>query len=190
MPIHLGTVAQLISTGRLPVDVALVQLSEADADGDHTLGLTADYLQAAVAAARVTLAEVNPRVPRTFGDTTVPTAQVAEVVFDDRPLIELDQRAITDEDRAIAAHVAPLIPDGATLQVGVGGTPDAVLAALRGHREIGIHSELVSDAMVDLVEAGVITNARKEIDAGITVAGVLFGTERVFRWADRNPSLH
>ena len=84
------------------------------------------------AAARVTLAEVNPRVPRTFGDTTVHAAQVAEVVLDDRPLIELDQRAITDEDRAIAAHVAALIPDGATLQVGVGGTPDAVLAELRG----------------------------------------------------------
>ena len=112
------------------------------------------------------------------------------MVVDDRPLIELDQRAITDEDRAIATHVAPLIPDGATLQVGVGGTPDAVLAALRGHRDIGIHSGLVSDAMVDLVEAGVITNARKEIDAGITIAGVVFGTERVFRWADRNPSLH
>ena len=97
-------------------------------------------------------------------------------------------RAITDEDRAIAAHVAAIIPDGATLQVGVGGTPDAVLAALRDHRDIGVHSGLASDAMVELVEAGVITNARKEIDTGITTAGVLFGTERLFRWADGNPS--
>jgi acetyl-CoA hydrolase len=115
--------------------------------------------------------------------------QVAAVVIDDRPLIELEQRAITDEDRAIAGHVAALIPDGATLQVGVGGTPDAVLAALRDHRDIGIHSGLASDAMVDLVEAGVITNARKEIDAGTTTAGVLFGTDRLFRWADGNPAL-
>jgi acyl-CoA hydrolase len=128
-------------------------------------------------------------VPRTSGDTTVHAEQVTAVVIDDRPLIELEQRAITDEDRAIAAHVAALIPDGATLQVGVGGTPDAVLAALRDHRDIGVHSGLASDAMVDLVEAGVITNARKEIDTGTTIAGVLFGTERLFRWADGNPTL-
>jgi acyl-CoA hydrolase len=189
IPIHLGTMTQLIATGRLPVDVALIQLSEADGESRHSLGLTADYLQAAVAAARVTLAEVNRRVPRTFGDTTVHAEQVAEVVLDDRPLIELEQRAITAEDRAIAAHVAALIPDGATLQVGVGGTPDAVLAELRGHRDIGVHSGLASDTMVDLVEAGVITNARKEIDTGVTIAGVLFGTERLFRWADGNPAL-
>ena len=188
LPIHLGTVAQLIETGRLPVDVALVQLSAADGDGRHSLGLTADYIREAVTAARVTLAEVNPRVPWTFGET-VDASELAAVVEDDRPLIELDQREITDDDRAIAAHVAAMIPDGATLQVGVGGTPDAVLAALRDHRDIGVHSGLASDAMVDLVEAGVITNARKEIDPGITTAGVLFGTERVFRWADGNRAL-
>jgi len=188
LPIHLGTVAQLIATGRLPVDVALVQLSAADAGGRHSLGLTADYIREAVTAARVTLAEVNPRVPWTFGET-VDASELAAVVDDDRPLIELDQRGITDDDRAIAAHVAAMIPDGATLQVGVGGTPDAVLAALRDHRDIGVHSGLASDAMVDLVEAGVITNARKEIDAGVTTAGVLFGTERVFRWADGNRAL-
>ncbi len=189
IPVHLGIMEQLILSGRLTVDVALVQLSDADAAGRHTLGLTADYLQAAIAMARTTLAEVNPRVPRTHGDTEVKASQIAAVVHDDRPLIELDQRAITDEDRAIARHVAALVPDGATLQVGVGGTPDAVLAELRGHRDLGVHSGLASDAMVDLVERGVITNARKEIDTGFTIAGVLFGTERLFRWADRNPSL-
>jgi len=189
LPIHLGTVAQLIASGRLHVDVALVQLSEADADGRHSVGVTSDYVLQAIAAARVTIAEVNPRVPRTFGDTVVHASQLAAVVADDRPLIELEQRPITAEDRAIAHHVAALIPDGATLQVGVGGTPDAVLAELRGHRDLGIHSGLVSDAMVDLVEAGVVTNARKEIDAGFTVAGLLFGTERLFRWADGNEAL-
>jgi acyl-CoA hydrolase len=189
MPIHLGTLPQLISSGRLRVDVALVQLSAPDSDGVHRLGLVADYLQAAIASARVTIAEVNPRVPCTRGDTAVHAAQIAAVVHDDRPLIELEQRALKEEDRAIAQHVAAVIPDGATLQVGVGGTPDAVLAELRGHRDLGVHSGLVSDAVLDLVEIGAVTNRYKEIDASFVVAGALLGTERLFRWADQNPIL-
>jgi acetyl-CoA hydrolase len=93
------------------------------------------------------------------------------------------------EDEAIAAHVAALVPDGATMQFGVGGTPDAVLAALGDKHDLGVHSGLISDAVLDLVEAGVVTNARKPIDAGLTVTGVIVGSERLYRWADRNPHL-
>jgi acetyl-CoA hydrolase len=189
MPIHIGTVPQLIASGRLRIDVVLAQVAPANAEGDHSLGLVADYLQAAIAAARVTLAEVNPRVPFTLGDTLVPSNRIAATVRDDRPLVAVERRPPLPEDEAIGRLVAGLIPDGATLQFGVGGTPDAVLAHLRGKRELGIHSGLVSDAVVELVESGVVTNARKEIDAGVTVAGALFGTERLYRWADRNPRL-
>jgi acyl-CoA hydrolase len=110
MPIHLGTIPGLISSGRLKVDVVLVQLSEADADGNHSLGLVADYLQSAIATARITIAEVNPRVPRTLGDTTVPPARIAAVVRDDRPLIELAARPLTDDDRAVGRLIAAVVP--------------------------------------------------------------------------------
>lgn len=189
VPIHLGSIPGLITTGRMPVDVVLVQLSPPDAGGVHSLGLMADYLQAAIAAARVTLAEVNERVPRTPGDTAVAAERIAAIVHDNRPLIEVELRAPTADDRAIAHHVAERIPDGATVQVGVGGTPDAVLAELRGHRDLGIHSGLLSDAMVDLVEAGAVTNLRKEIDRSCIIGGALYGTERLYRWADENPIL-
>jgi acetyl-CoA hydrolase len=147
----------------------------------------ADYLQAAIDAARVTIAEVNPRVPRTHGDTAVHAAKIAAVVHDDRPLIEVPPRPLKEQDRTIGGLIAALVPDGATVQVGIGGTPDAVLAELRGHRDLGIHSGLMSDAILDLVEAGAVTNRRKEIDASSLVAGSLLGTERLYRWADENP---
>jgi acetyl-CoA hydrolase len=187
VPIHLGTIPGLITSGRLDVDVALVQLSPADAEGCHSLGLVADYLQAAIAKARVTIAEVNPRVPRTLGETAVRADQLAAVVHDDRPLIEVERRAGSDADRAIAELVAGVIPDGATIQIGIGATPDAVLAALHGHHDLGVHSGLISDAVLDLVEAGVVTHRRKEIDSSAIVTGSLLGTERLYRWADENP---
>jgi acetyl-CoA hydrolase len=189
VPIHLGTIPHLISSGRLNVDVVFVQLSEAGVDGKHSLGLIADYLQAAIATARVTIAEVNPRVPFTHGDTAVDAAKIAAIVPDDRALIELPPRTIRDEDRAIARLVAALVPDGATVQVGVGATPDAVLAELRGHRDLGVHTGLLTEAVVDLIECGAVTNSRKEIDASSVVAGHLLGSDRLYRWADDNPAL-
>ena len=117
------------------------------------------------------IAEVNPHVPFTFGDTLVPADRVTAVVHDDRPLIAVDRRPPLPEDELIAEHVAGLIPDGATIQIGIGGTPEAVLARLADRRDLGIHSGLLSDALVDLIERGVVTNARKEIDTGTTIAG-------------------
>jgi acyl-CoA hydrolase len=189
IPAHFGSIAQLIDSGRLLVDVAMVQVSPAAADGTHSLGLVADYTRRAIAKARVTLAEVNPRVPFTSGDTIVTASDLAAVVTDDRPLIEVPRRTPTATDVAIANHIATLIPDGATLQLGVGSTPDAVLASLRGATDLGFHSGLISEAVVDLIEAGVITNARKEIDSGVTVGGLLFGGDRLFRWGHNNAAL-
>jgi acyl-CoA hydrolase len=189
LPVHLGTIPDLITSGRLPVDVVLMQVSAPNADGFHSLGVMADYLQPAVERARVVLAEVNERVPFTFGDTLIAGDRLSVVVVDDGPLVTVEPRAPLPEDDVIGGLVASLIPDGATIQFGIGGTPDAVLGHLRGHHDLGVHSGLISDAVVALVEAGVVTNRCKEIDAGVTVAGALYGTERLYRWADHNDSL-
>ena len=190
LPVHIGSLPALITERRLAVDAVLVQVSAADGEGRHSLGLIADYVQAAMAEARVVLAEVNPHVPFTFGDTIVPADRFDAVVHDDRPPVSVKRRrAPSPEDEVIAQHVAALVPDGATVQFGVGGTPDAVVAALGAKHDLGVHSGLVTDGLVDLVESGAVTNGRKEIDTGRTVTGALFGTARLYAWADRNPTL-
>jgi acetyl-CoA hydrolase len=189
LPVHIGSMPSLIAARRVRVDAVLLQLSTSDDRGSHSLGLVSDYLQAAIAASRVTIAEVNPHVPFTLGETIVPSAALSATVDDDRPPLHVDRRPPSPDDETIGALVASIIPDGATIQFGVGGTPDAVIAQLHGKHDLGVHSGLISDATVDLIEAGVVTNRRKEIDAGLTVTGALFGTDRLYSWADRNPSL-
>jgi acetyl-CoA hydrolase len=189
MPVHIGSVPTLITSGRIPVDVALVQVSEPGPHGSHSAGLVSDYVLPAIDAARTVLAEVNPHVPFTYGDTVVAADRLTATVVDRRPLIPVEQRAPLPEDTVIGRRIAELIPDRATIQFGIGGTPDAVLGGLGGHRDLGVHSGLVSDAFVDLVEAGVVTNRYKELDAGVTVSGALFGTERLYDWARDNTAL-
>lgn len=189
IPTHLGEVTRLMASGRLRFDVVMIQLSPADAAGDHSLGAISDFLQPAVKAARVVLAEINPHAPFTYGDTIVNANEITDLVYDDRPMIEVPQRPPTDEDNAIGGHIAAVIPDGATIQIGVGGTPDAVLARLSHARHLGFHAGLITDAVVELVEAGVITNERKEVDVGVSVSGSLFGTERLYRWANHQRAL-
>jgi acetyl-CoA hydrolase len=189
VPAHLGSLPDLFASGAIPVDVVLCQLSSSDADGRHSFGLIADYLPAAIAAARVTIAEINPNVPYTFGPTVDASDDRLITVDDNRPLPEVKRRIPSQEERAIAAQVAALVPDGATIQFGVGGAPDAVVAALGDKRELGIHTGLLGDAVLDLVEAGAITNTRKPVDVGRTVTGAIVGTERLYRWAHSNPGL-
>ena len=119
----------------------------------------------------------------------MPAGRLALVVHDDRPLLPVERQPPSREDEAIATHVAALVPDGATIQFGVGRTPDAVLRKLVDKRDLGVHSGLISDAFVDLIELGVVTNRQKPIDRSVTVTGALFGTDRLYRWADRNPDL-
>ncbi len=189
VPAHLGALPELFTRGSPRIDVVLAQVSEADGSGRHSFGLVADYVHAAVHSSRTVLAEVNPNVPFSFGHTTVPTSSFAAIVRDDRPLICVERRTPSETDWAIGTHVASLIPDRATLQVGVGGIPDAVVQSLSNHRELGIHTGLMTEALVDLIEAGAISNAHKGIDEGVSVAGSLFGTDRLYRMADRNPAL-
>ncbi|MEO5902223.1 MAG: acetyl-CoA hydrolase/transferase C-terminal domain-containing protein [Ilumatobacteraceae bacterium] len=189
LPVHFGSLPRLMVEGRVRVDAVLVQVSTANAAGEHSLGLVVDYLPAAMSVARTVLAEVNPHVPFTFGDTIVAADRFAAVVHDGRPLIHVERRAPLPEDEVIGDLVAAWIPDGATIQFGIGGTPDAVLARLHDRNDLGVHSGLISDAVVGLIDAGVVTNRRKEIDAGVTVAGALFGSERLYAWAAENPAL-
>jgi acyl-CoA hydrolase len=189
LPVHLATVPQLIAEGRLRFDAVMAQISPAGADGVHSLGLVSDLLRPAIDTARVVLGEVNPNVPFTFGDTSLPAARIAELVHDDRPLISVDPRPTDAVGQRIAELIAPLIPDGATLQIGVGGLQDSILGRLTTRSGLGIHSGLISDAVLDLIELGVMDNARKPIDQGISVTGALFGTSRLYKWAHRNPRL-
>ncbi|AZG45123.1 acetyl-CoA hydrolase/transferase family protein [Gordonia insulae] len=188
IPCHVGQVAPMIVTGHLPCDVAFVQVSPADANGDHSFGLISDYVRAAVTTARVVIAEVNDQVPYTLGEL-LPASQIDHMVHVSRPPIQVSPARIGDTDRAIAGFAAAYIEDGSVIQMGVGAVPDAMLQLLVDRTDLGVHSGMVGDGLVDLVEAGAVTNARKRIDPGVTVTGALIGTQRLYDFAHRNPDM-
>ncbi len=189
LPVHLGSLPDLFARRTPRIDVALVQVSPVGETGLHSFGLVADYTPAAVAAARTSLAEINTNVPYTLGHEALPPSSFAATTQDSRPLITVERRSPTVTDLAIGEIVSSLIPDGATLQVGVGATADAVVQCLRGRRDLGIHTGLMNEALVDLTLAGAVTNTRKGLDPGRSVAGSLVGTDRLYRLADRNCAL-
>lgn len=180
VPTHYSALPGLFASGSLPSDVGLVQVSPADEDGLYSLGVGVDYIADAVPHTRTLIAEVNRRMPATRGSVRLPRSRFAAVVETDRPLLELPDAAASDVDRGIAATIAQLIEDGDTIQIGVGGLPTAVLAALQGHRALGVHSGMISDGIADLVEAGVVTGERKEIDAGLVVTGAALGSRSLY----------
>jgi acyl-CoA hydrolase len=186
VPCHVGQVAALIEQGLIGCDVAFVQVSPPDAEGNHSFGLINDFVQAAVKKARVVIAEVNERVPFTFGDALLPAARIDCAVHVARMPVEVPAARITATDLSIAKVVAGYIGDGSVLQVGIGAVPDAILRLIDDRRDLGVHSGMIGDALVDLVEAGAITNARKSIDTGISITGALIGTARLYEFANRN----
>ena len=173
----------------LKPDVALVQLSPPDIHGYCSFGVAVDYTKPAAESAKVVLAQINPNMPRTLGDSFIHISQIDAIVETDVPLLELTPPRITEVERAIGANCAELIQDGDTLQLGIGAIPDAVLLSLKGKRDLGIHSEMISDGVVELVEAGVITNARKNFHPGKSVITFLMGTRRLYDYVDDNPSI-
>ncbi|GAB3385502.1 acetyl-CoA hydrolase/transferase family protein [Amycolatopsis echigonensis] len=189
VPSHYSTLPHLLAGGSLRADVVLIQVAPAGADGRHSLGLADDYVSAAIPGARVVIAEVNDQVPRTPGDWMPRTADFDVVVHTSRAPAEMPPRAITAQTQRIAEHVAGLIDDGATLQFGIGALPEAVLSQLTDRTDLGVHSGLLNDTAAELMAAGVITNARKSVDRGRSVAGLLMGTRRLFRFADGNPAI-
>jgi acyl-CoA hydrolase len=189
LPSHISAVPGLIESGRLPVDVVFVQVSPPGTDGRHSLGLVADYLPAAVARARTVIAEVNDQVPCTLGTCWLEPADIDHFVYTSRPPVSLSESTPGPAEERIGALVAGLVPDGAVLQLGVGHTPQAVAHGLTDKYDLGVHSGVVGDWLVDLAESGVVTNARKAIDTGVTVTGALFGSRRLYDFAHANPAL-
>ncbi|MBO9724367.1 MAG: acetyl-CoA hydrolase/transferase family protein [Novosphingobium sp.] len=188
IPVHVSQIACLIEAGIMPCDVAMLQVSPADAQGNHSCGLISDYVRVAVDKARLVIAEVNEQVPYVPGETT-PGDLIDVAVHVSRAPVEVAPAKIGPTDEAIARHCAEFIGDGAVLQTGVGAVPDAVLRLLHDRRDLGVHSGMLGDGLVDLAEAGVLTNARKEIDRGVSINGALIGTRRLYDWAAHNPAI-
>jgi acyl-CoA hydrolase len=174
------------SQGPWAADAVLVQTAPCDDAGRLSLGVSTSYALPVARTAPLVIAEVNHRMPRTRGDSTIPLDRVAAWVETDRPLVRYPSPEIGEVERRIAAHVAELVPDGATIQVGIGATPEAVVSGLRGHRDLGVHSALF-DAMLPLLEAGAITGAQNRRHPGCLDLGEVMGTEPLFRWVHDNP---
>jgi acetyl-CoA hydrolase len=188
-PVLLSELPLLFKRGILPLDVALVHLSPPDAEGYCTYGVEAGLTITAAESARLVIGEINEQMARTLGDTRIHISNVDVIVPSDYPNAELCFTPDGPDDlvRAIAGFIAERIPDGATLQTGIGGIPDAVLKFLVDKKNLGVHSELFSDGVIDLVERGVITGAEKCIHPGKITAGFLIGTRRLYRWVNNNP---
>ena len=189
VPCYVSAVPALVRTGAIRVDVLLLRVKPHPKPGYFTVGVMADFVPALVAAARCVIAEVDQRLPVTAQYALVAASDIDMLTECDGDEILLPDPEPDEIDQRVAAHVAALVPDGATIQVGVGGLPVAVCRALNGHRDLGVHSGVISDVIVDLVEKGVVTNARKGIDVGRTVTGGLFGSRRLMDFADGNAAL-
>lgn len=189
VPCHYSHLPDLICQKRLPADVVLLQVSPPDEQGRYSLGLVHEYLTTALEEARVVIGEVNPAIPWTYGSVYLNAADFALLVKSEHAPVETERANPGALEQAIAQHIADHVQDGATLQVGVGKIPDAVLSALHGRRDLGLHSGAIGDGIAQLAEVGVLTNARKGIDVGLGIAGILMGGERLRRWAHRNPAL-
>ena len=173
----------------LPVDVALISVTPPTPEGKVSLGVSCDYTAEAVRAAKIVIAQVNPSMPYTYGGTELSVEDIDVFVAHDEPVIELPQGRIGDVEKAIGSNCATLIPDGATLQLGIGAIPDAVLLFLKDKKDLGIHSEMFSDGVVELAEAGVITNAKKTLKPGKFVVTFLMGTKRLYDFVNNNPNV-
>lgn len=188
-PVFLSEIPTLFRDGTLKLDVALLQVSPPDAHGFCRLGLSVATARAAADSADLVIAEINPRVPRALGHSALHVSRIAYGVEVDRPLPEVRGEPPGEVELAIGRHIAAEIPSGATLQMGIGVIPDATLAALRDHEDLGVHTEMFSDGLVELCERGVVTNRLKPRFPGRVIASFAMGTERLHAFADDNPFL-
>jgi acyl-CoA hydrolase len=179
IPCHYSALPRLFADGALPHDVALLQVSPPDSDGMCSLGIGVDYVADALPHTATVIAEINQRMPRTNGPR-IPADRFAAVLETDRPLAEAPDRAPDETDRRIGGAVAELIPDGATIQIGVGPLPSAVLASLADHCDLGFHSGMMTDGVLDLIDSGVLNGARKELDPGVIITGAAMGSRRLY----------
>lgn len=186
-PVMLSQIPRLFRTGRLVLDIAVIQVSPPDDHGYCSYGVEVGVTKSAAESAGIVIAEVNPNMPRTLGDSFIHVNQIDWFVEVDYLLPEVQPLPVNPVQDRIASHIAPLVPDAATLQMGIGGIPDAVLRQLDGHRNLGVHTELFSDGVMHMIEVGVITNARKTLHTGKVVAGFTIGTQALYRYMNDNP---
>jgi acyl-CoA hydrolase len=187
IPIFLSDIPGLFSSGRVKLDVAILQVSPPDKHGYCTLGTSVDTALAAARAARFVVAEINDRMPRTHGNTLVPFSKVHAFIHTSRPLFAHDAAAPSPVEDAIGEHIASLIPNRATLQLGIGAIPEAALRRLFGKHDLGVHTEMFSDGIVDLVNAGVVTNKFKKVHPGRIATSFVMGSQRLYDFVDDNP---
>jgi acyl-CoA hydrolase len=189
LPCHISAVPRLLEERLLRADVVFVQVSPVRSDGYHSLGLVADYVKAAMAQARVVVAEVNDQVPHTLGEALVHPSELDHVIATSRPPLFIDTPAPRPAEQQIGDLVSQIVPDRAVLQLGIGTVPHAVAHGLSHRRDLAIHGGLVGDWLVDLMNAGTVTNAYKPIDTGITITGAVFGSRRLYDFVDDNPAV-
>ncbi len=188
-PVLLSEFPLLFKRGILPLDVAMIHVSLPDEHGFCSLGVEVGLTKTPAESAKVIIAEVNEKMPRTLGDSFIHISRLTHVVPVNYPIPEMSMSEEGNQEvvESIAGHVAGLIPDGATMQLGIGAIPDAVLNFLRHKKDLGVHSELFSDGVIELVDQGIITSSRKTLHPGKLVAGFLIGTQKLYDWADDNP---
>ncbi len=187
IPAFLSETQKLIREGYLKVNVAMVMVSKPDKHGFVSLGTSVDATKAAIECADTVIALVNPNVPRAWGDAIFHMSEIDYFVEDDSPLYAHEMGELSEIDIAIGKHVAALIEDGACLQMGIGGIPNAVLAQLGNHKDLGVHTEMFADGILPLVESGVVNGKRKQIDQGKMVASFLMGSKKLYDFIDDNP---
>ena len=191
VPVFLSEIPKLFNEAYLPIDVALLHVSPPDAHGYCTLGTSADVAVSAAKNAKKIIAQVNPQMPRVLGDGVIHISEFDAVTWEDTPLFEVNYDLKTDEVTAkIGLQVAALIEDGATMQMGIGAIPNAILGSLHSHKDLGIHTEMFSDGVVPLVEKGVINNSRKKIECGKIVTSFVLGTRKVYDFVNDNPYIN
>lgn len=186
-PVFLSEIPGLFRNGSLPLDVAMVSVSPPDDHGFCSFGVEVGTTKPAAESAQIVIAEVNRQMPRTLGDCFIHVSRLHHIVEVDYPLPEAPQGGSSERHLQVGQHIAEMIPDGATLQMGIGSIPDAVLQNLGNHKDLGVHTELFSDGVIDMVEAGVITCARKTFHPGKIISGFLFGSPQIYEFAHNNP---
>ncbi len=189
IPVFLSEIPALFRQNVLPVDVALISVSPPDKHGFCSLGTSVDISRAAVDCAKLVIAQINPNMPRTLGDALLHVSEIDHMVAVNDPIPEVPVPNLNEADVAIGKYVAELIDDGATLQMGIGSIPNAVLASLGNHKDLGIHTEMFSDGVIDLVEKGIVTGSKKAKHPGKIVAGFVMGTRRLYDFIDDNPQV-
>ena len=187
VPVFLYQIPRLFRDGIIPLDVAIVQVSPPDEHGFCSFGVETLATKGACDCAKIVIAQINEKMPRVLGDSFIHISQMTHVVEHSAPLPELPRRVITDVERQIARHIAPLIPDGATMQLGIGGIPDAVLKEIEGKKDLGLHTEMVSDGAMDAIENGIITGRRKSLHRSKAVITFALGSQRLYEFLHNNP---